>query len=158
MMEEIELPEERREEVLNTLDADELEVSEIMTPADEIVALSTTKSVDENIEQIRNTPHTRFPLVGDALTDFVGIVYSPSIITHFEDLHDGTKTLADIAAPAMTVASDTNVSDAFDQFQTEAQEVALVVQDGEIVGLLTATDALEAVMGQLEGPLDTGTL
>jgi IMP dehydrogenase len=32
--------------------------------------------------------------------------------------------------------------------------LALVVSDGEVVGLLTATDTLEAVMGQLEDPLD----
>jgi len=29
-----------------------------------------------------------------------------------------------------------------------------VVEDGDVVGLVTATDALEAVMGQLEDPLD----
>lgn len=44
----------------------------------------------------------------------------------------------------MTLAVATNVSDAFDQFQAEDQEVALVIRDDEIVGLLTATDALEA--------------
>jgi IMP dehydrogenase len=55
----------------------------------------------------------------------------------------------------MTLSADTTVSDAFDQFQAQGQELALVIQDGEVVGLLTATDTLEAVMGQLEDPLDT---
>lgn len=54
----------------------------------------------------------------------------------------------------MTLTAETNVSDAFDQFQTEGQELALVLRDGKVVGLFTATDALEAVMGQLEDPLD----
>jgi CBS domain containing-hemolysin-like protein len=54
----------------------------------------------------------------------------------------------------MTVSADTSVSDAIDRFQAERQELALVLADGEIVGLLTATDALEAVMGELEDPLD----
>ena len=54
----------------------------------------------------------------------------------------------------MTLAVATNASDAFDQFQAEGQELALVIRDGETVGLLTATDALEAVMGELEDPLD----
>lgn len=51
-------------------------------------------------------------------------------------------------------SSETNVSDAFDQFQTEGQELAVMLCDGNVVGLFTATDALEAVMGQLEDPLD----
>src|SRR6056297_2332123 len=52
MMEEVELPEERRQEVLNALDVDEVSVREVMTPADEVVALSTTASVEENLDRI----------------------------------------------------------------------------------------------------------
>jgi len=154
LLDEGEIPAERREEVLNALDVGELAVSEIMVPAAEIVVLSTERSVTENLDRIHNTPHTRFPLVGDSLADFNGVVYAPSIIDHYDALQDGDATFADIAAPPMTVAADTSVSDAFDQFQAEEQELALVLQDGEIVGLVTATDALEAVMGDLEDPLD----
>lgn len=154
LLDEGEIPEKRRKEVLNALDADELSISEIMVPAEDIVSISLTASVKANLEQIRNASHTRFPLVGEELTDFHGIVYAPSIIDHFENLKQGTVTFEEIAAPPMTLTAETNVSDAFDQFQTERQAVALVLQDGEVVGLLTATDALEAVMGELEDPLD----
>ncbi|MBP2251785.1 CBS domain containing-hemolysin-like protein [Halarchaeum solikamskense] len=149
-----ELPEERREEVLSALDADELEISEIMVPAAEIVAISVSADVEENLDRIRSSPHTRFPLVGDGLADFRGIVYSPSIIDHYEGLKAGTTSFEEIAAPPMTLAADTSVSDAFDQFQAEDQEIALVLRGGSVVGLLTATDALETVMGNLEDPLD----
>jgi CBS domain containing-hemolysin-like protein len=54
----------------------------------------------------------------------------------------------------MTVSADTSVSDAFDRFQAESQELAVVLSDGDVVGLVTATDALETVMGELEDPLD----
>jgi len=155
LLDEGEIPEERREEVLNALDVGELLVSEIMVSPDDIVALSTERSVADNLARIRNTPHTRFPLVGDSLSEFNGVVYAPSIIDHYDALRDGEVTFADIAAPTMTVAADTSVSDAFDQFQAEQQELALVLRDGKVVGLVTATDALEAVMGDLEDPLDT---
>jgi len=58
----------------------------------------------------------------------------------------------------MAISAMTSVSDAFDQFQAESQELALVIEDGEVVGLITATDAMEAVMGQLEDPLDADNL
>ena len=155
LLNEGENQEERREEVLNALDVGELPISEIMVPADDIVALSTERSVSANLDRIRNTPHTRFPLIGEALTDFRGVVYSPSIIDHYDGLQAGEETFEEIAAPTMTVAAETSVSDAFDQFQAEEQELALVLQDDAVVGLVTATDALEAVMGDLEDPLDT---
>jgi CBS domain containing-hemolysin-like protein len=46
------------------------------------------------------------------------------------------------------------VSDAIDQFQTERQELALVIEDGEVVGLVTVTDLLETIIGDIEDPLD----
>jgi len=158
MMEEIELSEERREEVLNALDVDRVTVADVMTPPGETVSLTTTASVEENLDRIRDTPHTRFPLVGDDPTDFEGIVYAPSIVSRYEALRDGDVTFEEIAAPPMTLSADASVSDAFDQFQAEGQELALVIEDGEVVGLVTATDALESVMGQLEDPLDAGNV
>ena len=158
MMEEVEIPEERREEVLNALDVDRVTVRDVMTPADEIVSLSTAVSPGENLDRIRDTPHSRFPLVGDDPSEFEGIVYAPSIVSRFDQLRDGDLTFADVAAPPMTVSPDASVSDAYDRFQAESQELALVIEDGAVVGLLTATDAMEAVMGQLEDPLDAGDL
>ncbi|QWC18604.1 hemolysin family protein [Halorubrum sp. 2020YC2] len=158
MMEEVELPEERREEVLSALDVDRVAVSDVMTPTDEIISLSTTASVEANLDRIRDTPHSRFPLVGDGPSDFEGIVYAPSIVSRYDGLRDGDLTFADVAAPPMTVSADASVSDAYDRFQAESQELALVTEGGEVVGLLTATDAMEAVMGQLEDPLDAGGL
>ncbi|WP_425492411.1 CBS domain-containing protein [Halobellus inordinatus] len=56
----------------------------------------------------------------------------------------------------MTLQADTLISDAVDQFQDEHQELALVYDEDEenVVGLISATDALEAVMGEIEDPLD----
>lgn len=78
----------------------------------------------------------------------------PSIIDHFEELQADNLSFTKIAAPPMTLAAETNVSDAFDQFQTEDQELALVLHGGGIIGLLTATDAPKAVMGVSENSLD----
>jgi len=153
-LDEVDVPEERREEVLNALDVDELPISDIMVPAADIVSVSANASVEENFDSIRDTPHTRFPLLGDGLDDFRGVVYAPSIIDNYDALREGETTFEAIATPPMTLAAETNVSDAFDQFQAQDQEIALVMADGEVVGLLTATDALEAVMGELEDPLD----
>lgn len=54
----------------------------------------------------------------------------------------------------MTVSTDTVVSDLIDRFQTEDQELALVLDDGEVVGLVTTTDAFEEMAGDFEDPLD----
>ncbi|MFC7226342.1 hemolysin family protein [Salinirubellus salinus] len=154
LLERGELSGERHDEVLAALEAGTTEVREVMVAEEDVVALSTAVSVEENLERMSGTPHTRFPLVGDDADDFVGIVYVPSVVEHVDALKDGELSFADIAAPPMTISANTSISDAIDQFQAESQELALVLSEGEVVGLLTATDALEAVVGDLEDPLD----
>jgi len=149
-----ELTEERKTEILNAFTVGERPVSEVMTDREDIVFLSTTASVDTNLERIGNSPHTRFPLIGADLSDFRGIVYVPSVVDRLDELRSGEVTLEDIAATPMTIPADTSISEVVDRFQEEHQELALVDRDGEIVGLVTATDALEAVMGEIEDPLD----
>jgi CBS domain containing-hemolysin-like protein len=154
LLEEGELPAERRTEVLNALDVDELSLEEIMVPAADVIALSTTDTFAENLDRIRGSPHVRFPLVEDDLAEFRGIVYLPSVVDNFEALQSGESTLTDVAAPPMTLSATTTVDTAYDRFQAADQELALVIRDETVVGLVTATDALECVMGELEDPLD----
>jgi CBS domain containing-hemolysin-like protein len=149
-----ELSAERHDEVLSALEAGTTEVREVMVDEADITFLSADDSVEANLRRVSETPHTRYPLVGGDPEEFLGIVYVPSVVDRMEELKAGDETFAGIAAPPMTVSADTSVSDAIDRFQAERQELALVLADGEIVGLLTATDALEAVMGELEDPLD----
>ena len=156
LLERGDLSGERHEEVLNALAAGTTEVRDVMVDEADAVFLSTDASVEENLQRVSETPHTRYPLLDEDREDFVGVVYVPSVVDQMAALEAGDVTFADIAAPPMTISADTSVSDAIDRFQAERQELALVLSDGDIVGLLTATDALEVVVGELEDPLDSG--
>ena len=154
VLEQANLSEERRGEVMNAVQIGEQPVRDVMVPASDIVALSTAVDFEENARRMEAQPQTRYPLVGEELTDFHGIVYTPILLKHRESLADGEINFEELAAPPMTMSPDTNVSDAIDQFQAEHQELALVIEDGEITGLVTVTDLLEAVMGDVEDPID----
>ncbi len=156
VLEEGDVSEERREEVLNALAVGEQPVSEVMLPAEEIVALSTAVDPEENFRRMAENPHTRYPLIGEELTEFAGIVYTPILTRQREALAEGDVDFESLAAPPMTLSPDVDVSDAIDQFQAENQELALVIEDGEVVGMVTVTDMLEAIMGDLEDPIDQG--
>ncbi|WP_255197050.1 CNNM domain-containing protein [Halorarius litoreus] len=156
VLDEGDLPEERREEVLNALQIGERPVRSVMVDTDDIVPLSTAVDSKENFRRMEDHPHTRYPLVGEDLTDFKGIVYLPMLAKHRADLEDGEVDFTELAAPPMTMSPETSVSDAVDQFQTENQELALVIEDGAVVGMVTVTDLLESVMGDIEDPIDIG--
>ncbi len=150
---------ERQREILNALDIGGLPVAEIMVPTDDVVALSTAQSLDEAMETMRENPHTRYPL-RDGET-YIGLIYSSAVIKEFEALQAGETTLEAVAVPIPTVSPDTPVSDVIDRFQAEKQELALItsadnapVPAAEVRGIVTSTDAFEAITGDIDDPLD----
>ncbi|MCU4719464.1 hemolysin family protein [Halapricum hydrolyticum] len=154
VLEKGELTDERRAEVLSALEIGDSDVVEIMIDREEIVALSTEVDLETNLDRMDGTPHVRFPLVGEDFEEFVGVVYAPTVLHNIDELRAGKTALGELATPPMTVAADTAVSDFIDQCQAENQELALVLDGGEVVGLVTATDAFEEVLGELEDPMD----
>ena len=152
------LTEERQDEVMNALHIGDRPVRDVMVPAEDVVALSTTDDAETNLDRMAEHPHTRYPLVGEDLADFRGIVYSPMLARHREALAAGDVDFPSLAAPSMTVDAGVPVSDAIDRFQAENQDLALVTDGEAVVGMVTVTDLLESVMGDVEDPIDVSDL
>lgn len=149
------LPDERQEEVLNAIEVDDRKVRDIMVPKEQMTVLSTEVRDAENRRRIESQPHTRYPLIGESLDDVHGIVYTSAFVKEVLDKGEDNIDLASVAAPPMTIDAETTVSKAIDQFQAEGQEIALVLgEGGEVIGLVTVTDALEEVVGEIYDPLD----
>jgi len=148
------LSEDRRDEVVKALEIDEIPVREIMVPREDIISLSSLNDISENLNVIRRHMQSRYPLIGESLEDFKGLLYTSEILAHIEELQAGETTLEDLSRSDMTVPQDLPVSDLIDRFQQQHQELALVSNDHKITGLVTLTDALEVIVGSAEDPTD----
>ncbi|MFH5799002.1 hemolysin family protein [Haladaptatus sp. CMAA 1911] len=157
VLERGDLADERHREVLNALKIGEVPVRDVMIPREDIVSLTTTTPLDDNRRRVKDNPHTRFPLVGESLSDYYGNVYIPALYRADDALRADETTIEEVAHPPMTVSADASLSDALDLFQAENQELALVLEDGDVIGLITATDALEEIVGELNDPTDEPT-
>lgn len=63
-------------------------------------------------------------------------------------------SLEELATAILRLPASCPVSEAIDRFQEAHQELALVEEEGRVVGLLTVTDAFEAIAGELDDPFD----
>ncbi len=149
------LTKDRKKEVLRALEIETIPVQTIMTPRNEIIAASTTKTFEENLQLMADKRRfARIPLIGNSLEEFLGVLYIADVLHHLEALRSGSLSLADLATTPMTVSADLPVSKLIDWFQTNKQELALVEENGKVVGLVTITEALEAIAGEVEDPFD----
>lgn len=148
------LSRERSYEILRAVEIENIPVRRITVPYSEMVALHASDDLSESLQRMRAHPHDRYPLLGDDETDIVGILYMTNVFRHLPELERGDARLTDIAEPVVWVDPELPISDLIDRFQSEQQEIAIVHDDGRIHGLVTATDAFEAITGELEDPED----
>jgi len=147
------LSRERQAEVLRTLDIDHLPVADIMVPRSEATAIRLADDLSATLSLMRERVYDRYPLLGADWADVQGTLYLQTVFQRLPELRAGTVTLRDLAEPPVWVPADLPVSTLIDRLQEEQQEMALV-RDGSVAGLVTLTDAFEAIAGEMEDPVD----
>ena len=148
------VPDDRREEVLQAFHIRALAIREVMVPRDEIIALSSINAPEESLQIAAEHTLSRFPLVDGTLDEPVGTIYVPLLLRNWDRIRAGEATLEELAAPAITMPAECTVSDLIDHLQEQDQKLALIGDGGRIVGLKTITDAFEVIAGEVQDPLD----
>jgi CBS domain containing-hemolysin-like protein len=151
-----------------TLDFSELEVSDLMRPIHEIVALYETKSLAENLHTILHSKLSRYPYFDHNNTDVLGII-------HLKDLffvQQTGQTIEDLKRylrPIYYVSADTPALELFRRFSKGGVHFAIIGYQGEKPqGFITFDNLLVALVGNIRDEfrqndndwtrLDDGTL
>lgn len=155
MLQTQDLSNEHINEVLSTLDADKLQLRDVMVSKEEIKTISTENTIEENKQILQDSAHSRYPLIGSSLKEIHGIVYVASLARELYGVKDEAVNLQEIAVPALKFKDTMSIGQAIDTFQQEQQEIAFVVDETDtVVGIVTITDLLEQFVGEIEDPLD----
>ena len=120
----------------------------IMTPRMDVVWLGVEDSAEENREIIKSSGYSRFPVASGDLEKVLGIVYSKDLLNL---ISDGAEIdLRKVMRTSLTVPDTTPVLRLVDQFKQSGQHIAIVVDEyGSVEGLVSATDILEAITGDI---------
>jgi len=129
-------------------------VSAVMTPRTQIEFLDLDDPADELRRHIRESAFSRFPVVQGGTHQLAGIV-------QVKDLYDAALGGApfDVRAVLRTplfLPNTVTVLRALEVFKTTGEALALVVDEyGDLEGLVTLHDILQALVGELPGADET---
>ena len=142
--------EAREHELLqNILELDERALPSIMTPRSDIISLNLEDSSKENLDKIIHSSKTRFPVCQGSLEQMVGIASSRNLLK--QHLSSGNFHLKEDLSPVVLVPETMTSLDLLEQFrETGIQMVFVVDEFGEIQGLITLKDLLEALAGEFK--------
>ncbi|MDH5835645.1 hemolysin family protein [Luteimonas kalidii] len=123
----------------------------LMTPRTRIAWLDIAEGFEENLSTMRATPFSRYPVYRGSDAEVAGVLEIKSLIDRLEEREfDLFKYLRE----ALFVSESTPALKLLEILREEQQSLALVVDEyGDVTGLVTVNDVMEAVIGrnQLSG-------
>ncbi len=120
-------------------------VDSVMTPRMRIAWLDIAATREENIEVLRDTPYSRYPVYRGDESDVVGVVEVKRLLYSFTE---GRPELFDHLAKPLFIPATARALDLLEEFRDAETPLALVVDEyGDIDGVVTVNDLLSAVVG-----------
>ena len=145
-------PAERRM-VRGVLDLARRPVTAIMTPRREVAWLDAGAGRDEILEKVRRSPYREFPVGRGSVDEIEGVARKEDILARC--LEGKPIDLAGSVREPLAIPASASVLSALEHFKRTPAELAVVVDEyGGFQGLVTRTDLLEAIAGDLPDTAD----
>ena len=120
-------------------------VDSVMTPRMRIAWLDMAAPREENIEVMRQTPYSRYPVYRGDESDVVGVAEVKLMLHSFVE---GSPDLFSHLSRPLFVPATARALDLLEEFRDAETPLALVVDEyGDIEGVVTVNDLLAAVVG-----------
>ncbi len=152
------LEEEERALIHSILEFGETTVREVMISRVDMVALPETASLEEALQLIRESGHSRVPLYREHLDNILGLVYAKDLLPFVGRNGDnGNQPVIwdKLARQPRFVPLSKKLDDMLEDFQEHSTHMAIVVDEyGGTAGLVTLEDLLEEVVGDIWDELD----
>jgi len=140
-------PEEGRM-MRNVLDLDERHVAEVMTPRPEVIWLEADESFERNAERLLAESHDVLPLCRGGLQQVVGVIRSRRVLD--ELLAGRPVDLTALAEEPLFVPETMSLMRLLEELRRTGLPTAIVVDEfGDVAGVVSLTDVVEALLGRL---------
>ena len=139
--------------VRNVFRLDDRQVGSMMIPRGEIVWLEATAPADVVLKVIAADEHSRYPVCRGGLDDVVGVVSAQSLLQ--QAIGGAGLDITERLQPAVFVPETLSGMELLDQFRASSAQLVFVVDEyGEVQGMITVRDVLEAITGEFTTPSD----
>ena len=143
------LPTKHRNMLLGILELDNITVNDIMIPRQEVIGINLDDSIDEIIDILRATHHTRMPVYRGELNNIVGILHVRNATRFLGQENLNKEEIMQYIREPYYIPESTPLQAQLLQFQKQKRRLGLVVDEyGVVQGIVTLEDILEEIVGE----------
>ncbi len=142
-----EIDENESKLIRSSIEFDDIDVSDILTPRVDVAAIDKYSSFSEIEKVFKESNFSRLPVYIEDVDHIVGVIHHRD----FEAARDrNLKSLRTILKPVPTVSPDTKISKLLRILQKNKTHLAVVVDEfGGTEGIVTLEDILEELVGEI---------
>ena len=142
---------QKRELLDNIFELSHRVARQIMLPRQDVIYLSMTRPLAENLRLARRSGHTRFPLCEGDLDHVIGVIHIKDLFRRERPLTSLQEVAREIAFVPETLELDRLLK----RMRTERFHLAAVIDEyGGVSGVVTLEDVIEEIVGQISDEFD----
>jgi magnesium and cobalt transporter len=130
----------------------ELTAGDVMVPAPRMDLINIDSPMDDVLQSVIDTAHSRFPVYEGDRENIIGILLAKDLLKLQRAPELNIRALL---RPASFIPETKGLNDLLREFRGNRNHLAVVVDEfGRIAGLVTIEDVLEQIVGEIEDEFD----
>ena len=148
------LEEEERDIIRSVFEFGETVVREIMTPRVDIEGLTSDVTVDECIDKVKHSRHSRFPIYKETIDNICGVIHVKDLLRLIAQDQEN-RSVTDITKKMSIVPETMPINDLLKLMQGGNVQMAVVVDEyGGTAGIVSMEDIIEELVGEIRDEYD----
>jgi hemolysin (HlyC) family protein len=146
---------EEQEMLTGVFEVAQTQVRDVMVPRSQMVVLESDQSIDEMLNLIIQSGHSRFPVLGEDRDEVLGILLAKDLLRFFGDKSNGGPHIEELLRPVSVIPESKRLNALLKEFRDSRNHMAIVVDEyGGVSGLATIEDVLEEIVGEIDDEHD----
>jgi Mg2+/Co2+ transporter CorB len=144
------MPARYQKMLMGILDLESATVEDIMTPRNEIVGIDLELPLEDIVQQIKTSPHTRLPVYKKSIDLVIGFLHLRKVLILINNEDFDKQMIISLLSKPIFIPDTTPVHAQMVKFKTEKVRIGLVVDEyGDVHGLVTMDDLLQEIVGEM---------
>src|SRR5918998_4340248 len=141
------IEEDEHDMLRNVFRLDDRQIGSLMVPRRDVDYLDMDLPWEDNVKRIEASGHTRYPVVRAGLREIVGVISARNLLKRA--LHGQAPDWKSDLQPPVFVPESLTGMELLQNFRSSGVQLAFVVDEyGEVLGIVTVRDVLEAITGE----------